>query len=48
MSYYFKKREKELVDEWTKSIVQAKTDGHIAIDGKAVRAATKKSKGGND
>lgn len=78
MSYYFKKREKELVYEfqlsegipshdvfsdvfraidvnafmklfveWTKSLVQAKTDGHIAIDGKAVRAATKKSKGGN-
>ena len=76
MSYYFKKREVELVEklelsagipshdvfsdvfraidveafmelfvEWIKSIISAKTGDHIAIDGKAVRAATKRSAG---
>ncbi len=37
----------ELFVDWTKSIVQSKMGAQIAIDGKAVRAATKKSKGGN-
>ncbi len=77
MSYYFKKRETELIEklglssgvpshdvfsdvfraidieafmclfiEWIRSIVELKTGNHIAIDGKAVKAATKKSQGG--
>ena len=32
--------------EWTKDIVKVKTGKQIAIDGKAVRAATKKAEGG--
>lgn len=32
--------------EWTKELVRAKTGKQIAIDGKAVRAATKKTEGG--
>lgn len=32
--------------EWTKDLVKAKTGKQIAIDGKAVRAATKKAEGG--
>ncbi len=36
----------ELFVEWTKSIVSEKTGKHIAIDGKAVRAATKKAENG--
>ena len=32
--------------EWTKELVRAKTGRQIAIDGKAVRAATKKAEGG--
>ena len=78
MSYYLKKREVELSEEfglsegvpshdvfsdvfrvidiekfmalfveWTKNLVLAKTGRHIAIDGKAVRAATKKAGNGN-
>lgn len=77
MSYYLKKREKELKEElelaegvpshdvfsdvfrildverfmklfveWTKQLAYAKTGKHIAIDGKAVRAATKKAENG--
>ncbi len=37
----------ELFVEWTKSLVSEKTGKHIAIDGKAVRAATKKAEKGN-
>ena len=37
----------KLFVEWTKSLIEAKTGKHIAIDGKAVRAATKKAEGGN-
>lgn len=33
--------------EWTKSLYEAKTGMHIAIDGKAIRAATEKAKNGN-
>lgn len=33
--------------EWTKSLAFAKTGQHVAIDGKAVRAATKKAESGN-
>lgn len=33
--------------EWTKQLAYAKTDKHIAIDGKAVRAATEKAKKGS-
>lgn len=33
--------------EWTKDLAFAKTGQHVAIDGKAVRAATKKAKNGN-
>ncbi len=33
--------------EWTKSLEFAKTGQHVAIDGKAVRAATKKAESGN-
>lgn len=33
--------------EWTRIIAKARTGKHIAIDGKAVRAATEKCKGGN-
>ena len=33
--------------EWTKSLALAKTGQHVAIDGKAVRAATKKAENGN-
>ena len=33
--------------EWTESLAFAKTGQHIAIDGKAVRAATKKAESGN-
>lgn len=74
MSYYLKKREKEMKEglglaegvpshdvfsdvfrvldverfmslfvEWTRQLAYAKTGKHIAIDGKAVRAATKKA-----
>lgn len=32
--------------EWIRSLVEIKTGSQIAIDGKAVRAATKKSQGG--
>lgn len=77
MSYYLKKREKELKEAlalaegvpshdvfsdvfraldvarfmelfvtWTKQLVYAKTGKHIAIDGKAVCAATKKAENG--
>ena len=37
----------KLFIEWTKSIVSLKKGDHIAIDGKAVRAATKKIENGN-
>ena len=37
----------ELFVEWTKSLVSEKTGKHIAIDGKAVRAATKKAEKGS-
>ncbi len=78
MSYYLKKREAELSEEfglskgvpshdvfsdvfrvidiekfmalfveWTKNLALAKTGQHIAIDGKAVRAAAKKAENGN-
>lgn len=78
MSYYLKKREKELMErlslekgvpshdvfsdvfraldvkafmrhfvEWVKVIAYKKSGRHIAIDGKAVRAATKKAENGN-
>lgn len=78
MSYYLKKREKELAEriplekgvpshdvfsdvfraldveafmklfvEWVKGIAYKKSGKHIAIDGKAVRAAAKKSENGN-
>ncbi len=62
MSYYLKKRESELSEEfglsegvplhdvfleWTKTLVLTKTGQHIAIDGKAVRAAAKKAGDGN-
>lgn len=78
MSYYLKKRERELMErlclergvpshdvfsdvfraldieafmelfvEWVKGIAYQKSGKHIAIDGKAVRAATKKSENGN-
>ena len=78
MSYYLKKREKELTErlslekgvpshdvfsdvfraldieafmklfvEWVKGIAYKKSGKHIAIDGKAVRAATKKCENGN-
>lgn len=78
MSYYLKKRESELSEEfglsegvpshdvfsdifkvidiekfmdlfveWTKNLVLIKTGQHIAIDGKAVRAAAKKAENGN-
>lgn len=78
MSYYLKKREKELIEglslekgvpshdvfsdvfraldieafmklfvEWVKGIAYKKSGKHIAIDGKAVRAATKKCENGN-
>ena len=33
--------------EWTKSLYEAKIGMHIAIDGKAIRAATEKAKNGN-
>lgn len=33
--------------EWTKNLTLAKTGQHVAIDGKAVRAATKKAENGN-
>ena len=33
--------------EWTRIIAKERTGKHIAIDGKAVRAATEKCKGGN-
>ncbi len=32
--------------KWKKNLVLEKTEKHIAIDGKAVRAATKKSEKG--
>lgn len=32
--------------EWTKNLILEKTGKHIAIDGKAIRAATKKSEKG--
>jgi len=78
MSYFLKKRESELSEEfglsegvpshdvfsdvfkvidiekfmalfveWTKNLVLTKTGQHIAIDGKAVRAAAKKAENGN-
>lgn len=78
MSYYLKKREKELTErlglgkgvpshdvfsdvfraldagafmklfaEWARGIAYKKSGKHIAIDGKAVRAAAKKSENGN-
>lgn len=78
MSYYLKKREKELMTafgllegvpshdvfshvfrvidiekfmglfvDWTKGLAIAKTGNHIAVDGKAVRAAAKKAEHGN-
>lgn len=37
----------KLFIRWTKSVAYAKTGRHIAIDGKAVRAATRKAEGGN-
>ena len=37
----------KLFIEWTKSLVQLKNGMHVAIDGKAVRAATKKAENGN-
>jgi len=37
----------KLFVEWTKGLVAAKTGKHIAIDGKAVRAATKRAENGN-
>jgi len=37
----------KLFVEWTQSLIEAKTGKHIAIDGKAVRAATKKAEDGN-
>lgn len=40
------KRFMELFVEWTKQLAYAKTGKHIAIDGKAVRAATKKAENG--
>ena len=33
--------------EWTKQLAYAKTNKHVAIDGKAVRAATEKAKKGS-